>query len=79
MSLSIALIQIEQSTRQLSYDERLWLIERLVRGLRHCSRDAVLVLDTTLAEMAGDPEIRRELAQIANGFAPTETDGLKQI
>jgi len=70
MSHSIALTQIEQATRQLSYQERLWLIERLVHGLRHCSRDAGLAFDAALVEMAADPQMRSELAQIAQEFAP---------
>lgn len=32
--------------------------------------------DSVLAEMANDPEIQRELAQIAHEFAATEMDGL---
>jgi hypothetical protein len=78
MTNSVALVQIENAIRQLSYDERLWLIERLVHGLRHCSRDARPPCDAALAEMATDPQIRCELAQIAQEFAPTEMDGLEQ-
>ena len=32
-----------------------------------------------LAEMAADPQMRRELAEIAQEFTPTEMDGLEQL
>jgi hypothetical protein len=77
MSL-VTLAEIERATRQLSYDEHLWLIERLIHGLRQCSRDARPSCDGALAAMAADPQMRRELTQIAQEFAPTEMDGLEQ-
>lgn len=78
MTESATLAEIENAIRHLSYDERLWLIERLVHGLRHSSRDARPAFDAALAEMAADPQIRRELAEIAQEFAGTELDGLEQ-
>jgi hypothetical protein len=78
MTHSVGLAQIEHAIRQLSYEERLWLIERLAHGLRHSSRDTGPAFDAVLADMAADPEIRRELAQFAQEFAPTEMDGLEQ-
>jgi hypothetical protein len=77
MSHSVALTQIEQATRQLSYEERLWLIKRLANGLRHCAADIEPALEATLADMAADPDVRRELAQIAREFENTEMDGLE--
>jgi hypothetical protein len=77
MANSPALAQIEHAIPQLSYDERLWLIERLVHGLRHGFGDSRRPLETALAEMAADPQMRRELAAIAEEFASTETDGLE--
>jgi hypothetical protein len=74
----MTLAQIEAAIDQLSYDERLWLIERLVHGLRNSSRDAGPAFDAAMAQMAADPEIRRELAEIAQEFAATEFDGLEQ-
>jgi hypothetical protein len=73
-----SLAQIEREIQQLSYDEQLWLIERLVHGLRHRSRDARPAFEAALAEMAADPDIRRELEQIAQEFAATEMDGLEK-
>jgi hypothetical protein len=78
MTNSVPLAQIEREIQQLSYDEQLWLIERLVHGLRRRSRDARPAFDAALAEMAADPQIRRELDEIAQEFAVTEMDGLEQ-
>jgi hypothetical protein len=78
MTNTVVLTQIEHAIRQLSYDERLWLVERLVHELRRCSRDARPPSQATLAEMAADPEIQREIEEIAREFAPAELDGLEQ-
>jgi hypothetical protein len=77
MASSASLAQIEQATRQLSYDERLWLICRLADGLRNCSRNARPTFDAELAQMAADPEMQHELAQIEQEFGPAEMDGLE--
>jgi uroporphyrinogen-III synthase len=79
MTNSISLAQIEDAIRQLSYDERVWLIERLVHGLRQCSTVSSSQNVAALAEMAADPEIRRELAVISEEFGHTEMDGLEQF
>jgi hypothetical protein len=78
MANSVPLAQIEREIRQLSDDEQLLLIERLVHGLRHRFRDTLPAFDAALAEMAADPEIRRELGQIEQEFAGAEMDGLEQ-
>jgi hypothetical protein len=59
-NMANSLAQIENAIRELSYDERLWLIERLIHGLRKDSRPP---LDAVLAEMAADPQMRRELTE----------------
>ena len=73
-----ALLELERAIGQLSYDERLWLLERLVQGLRQGSRPARPSWETALAEMAADPQIQRELAEIAQEFAAADADGLEQ-
>ena len=78
MTNSIPLAQIEHAIGQLSYDERLWLIERLVNGLRLSSRNGKSAKDKALAEMAADPEIQRELTQIGQEFSGSEMDGLEE-
>jgi hypothetical protein len=74
MHKSAAFTQIESEIPNLTHDECLRLIERLVRGLRCDSRPTN---DTILAEMAADPQIQREMTQIAEEFLPTEMDGLE--
>ena len=72
MAKSTPLAQIEHAIGKLSYDERLWLIERLVHGLRQCSREALPPLNAALAEMTADPEMQRELAEIAQELTSTD-------
>ncbi len=74
---STPLGQIEQVIGQLTDDERLLLIERLAHGLRDSSKKTELSLQAQLAEMAADPDIRRELDEIAREFAATDMDGLE--
>jgi hypothetical protein len=78
MAQSIVLAQIEQAIQQLSDEERLLLIERLAQGLRRRARDDQPEVRAALAQMAADPEMQRELTQIAEEFAVTEMDGLER-
>jgi hypothetical protein len=73
------LAEIERQIDELAAEERLWLIERLARGLRSDSADVRMALEQELAEMAADPDIQRELRDIAEDFSATETDGLEQL
>jgi hypothetical protein len=66
------LAQIEHQIDRLSPDERLWLIERLARGLRQPAAD-------DLAAMAADADVQHELRRINEEFAATEEDGLEQF
>jgi len=75
MANSISMTEIESAIRQLSVQERLWLIERVVHGVR---ADAGPPVAAELAEMATDPQIQRELAEINQEFGPAEMDGLEQ-
>jgi hypothetical protein len=81
--LAIILNEIEQKVSQLSHEDQLWLIERLVRRLREGSKNSNSAkpdcFDTQLAAMANDPEIRAELRQIDKEFAITEADGLARL
>jgi hypothetical protein len=78
MVKSAALAEVEKAIPRLSEDERLWLIEQLAHALRQRSNGAPANFDTALAEMAADPEMQRELAEIAQEFAPSDMDGLEQ-
>jgi hypothetical protein len=81
--LAIILDEIEQKVSQLSHEDQLWLIERLVRRLRESSKSNSFsksaFFDAQLAAMANDPEIRAELRQIDEEFAITEADGLARL
>ncbi len=81
--LAIILNEIEQKVSQLSHEEQLWLIERLVRRLREGSKNNNSskddFFDAQLAAMANDPEIQAELRQIDEEFAITEADGLARL
>jgi hypothetical protein len=59
---------LEQQARQLSAEEQLWLIERLVRHLRAVPSAGPVAADADLAAMAADPEIQRELRAIEREF-----------
>ncbi len=78
--LAIILNEIEEKVSQLSREEQLWLIERLVRRLREDSKNQNSFdrefFDSQLIAMANDPEIQAELKQIEQEFATTEADGL---
>ncbi len=78
--LAIILNEIEEKVSQLSREEQLWLIERLVRRLREDSKSQNSFdrefFDNQLIAMANDPEIQAELKQIEQEFAITEADGL---
>jgi len=74
MMTSVA--QIESAIEELSTDEQLQLIERLAQRIRGKPRRRLKVTDAEIAEMASDPDIRREIAQIDKEFRVTEMDGL---
>jgi hypothetical protein len=74
--MSSTLAEIEERLSVLSYEERLTLIERLVRTLREAPEPERTSWDAALAAMAVDPEIQREMSQIDSEFAQTLGDGL---
>ena len=77
MNLS-GLSQIERKISQLSREEQLRLIERIVHRLRKSNKERV-DLDSQLAAMAHDPEIQEEMRRIEKQFALTETNGLEKL
>jgi hypothetical protein len=70
--------QIEQEVKKLSPSEQLWLIERLAHQLRDATWE-LEDFEASLAVMAADPAIQRELKEIEAEFAETENDGLEKI
>ncbi len=73
--------QIEQSISLLSYEEQLWLVERIIHNLRYLKNNNNVQVkpqnfEQQLSLMAKDPAIEIELQQIEREFAMTEMDGL---
>jgi len=79
----MTLAQIEKSIDILSYDELLYLLEKLVRSLKRKSSSKTFTTQKTfeqqIALMATDPDIQRELLEIDREFAVTELDGLEKL
>jgi hypothetical protein len=79
----MTLTQIEKSIDILSYDELLYLLEKLVRSLKRKSSSKTFTTQKTfeqqIALMATDPDIQRELLEIDREFAVTELDGLEKL
>ncbi len=69
--ISEALLKIEQSINNLSTQDKLWLLERIVHQLRAEQSMTNLVadrrFDLDLSEMANDPQIQAEIAAIVWG------------
>jgi hypothetical protein len=78
---SPSLSQIEQSISLLSYEEQLWLVERIIHNLRVTRSSENLssqpqTFEQQLSQMANDPAIQGELKAIEQEFTITEMDGL---
>jgi hypothetical protein len=58
-------------------DEQLWLLRRIARSLRRPATTSKGAWDQSLVAMSGDPDIQREIREIAEEFLATETDGLE--
>ena len=63
------LLELEKQITELTYEDKLWLLERLAYTLR---KDVSSDLDA----MAADPDIQRELSAINTEFRVAEEDGL---
>ncbi len=74
----MVLSQIEENIYELSFDEQLWLIERLAQHIR-TSMVVKKNIEIQLMEMVNDPEIQNEMQMIEEEFAVTEADGLGAV
>jgi hypothetical protein len=74
-----AVEQIKAEISRLSHRDQLRVLEDRSRshGIRNVQ--ASKLNQTTLAEMAADPEIQREIALINAEFAAADADGLDRI
>jgi hypothetical protein len=68
MTQSTPLLEIERRIEQLSHDEQLWLIERLVQSPRKNAHEKEAWAQS-LTAMSIDPQIQRELRQIETEFS----------
>jgi hypothetical protein len=68
------LAQLESEIQQLTFEEQIWLLERLAHQIRE--RSLHQEMESQLAAMAADPDIQREISEIQSEFVVTEPDGL---
>lgn len=61
----------------LSREDRLWLLKRIARSLRRPGAGVNAAWDQSLADMAADADIQREIRAIAGEFLDAEADGLE--
>jgi hypothetical protein len=73
---TLILSKIEKQMTRLSFDEQLWLMERLAHSIRRKSPMKMDDWEHQLARMAADSEIQNELEVINTEFLVTENDGL---
>jgi hypothetical protein len=69
---------IETRIDRLSTGEKQWLLDRLTDDLR-IAKSANLEFAATLANMAADPDIQREIREIEQEFADAAEDGLENL
>jgi hypothetical protein len=69
---------IETRIDRLSTDEKQRLLDRLTDDLR-IVKSANLEIAATLANMAADPDIQREIREIEQEFAVAAEDGLENL
>jgi hypothetical protein len=70
--ISATLLELERSIQTLSFDEKLWLLERITRQLQ--MRTASSGARNDLAEMAADSAIQSEVAAIDEEFAIADAE-----
>jgi len=69
---------IETKIAQLSTGEKQILLDRLAKDLR-ITKSASPAFAATLASMAADPDIQREIHEIEEEFAVASEDGLENL
>lgn len=74
--MSETVLQLESSIRELTREEQLWLLERIIHALRQSEVDERAAWASSIQEMANDPEIQSENQAIAREFAIADNDGL---
>jgi hypothetical protein len=82
--MSPKLLEIDRTIRNLSLAEQQWLLERLTKQVQ-CQKQSrgkfadMEAIKQQLEDMANDPDIQREIAEINQEFAIAEMDGLENV
>ncbi len=82
--MSPKLLEIDRTIRNLSLAEQQWLLERLTKQIQ-CQKQSsgkfsdLEAIKQQLENMANDPDIQREIAEINQEFALAEMDGLESL
>ena len=58
------LTQMENNISRLSLAEQLWLMERLVQGIKENTINEKSQFESDLVAMSNDPQIQRELREL---------------
>jgi hypothetical protein len=75
---SLIVYELEREIASLPVEDKLWLQVQIDRQIRAAAiGKSVSEIEADLEEMANDPDIQRELAEIELEFATTSMDGLK--
>lgn len=77
--MSETVLQLEASIRELSREEQLWLVERIIHALRESEMRERKLWEADLMAMAADPAIQNEIHGIDQEFRVTENDGLENL
>ncbi len=77
--MSETVLELEASIRELSREEQLWLVERIIHALRESEMHERALWDADLDAMAADPAIQKEIREIEQEFAVAERDGLDNL
>ncbi|MEB3885745.1 hypothetical protein [Lyngbya sp. CCY1209] len=80
--ISPKLLELAREVRNLSLSEQQWLLERLAKQVQSQTKSTGKFSDPSaverqLQELAEDPDIQREIAEINREFAIAEMDGLE--
>lgn len=77
--MSETVLQLESSILELSRDEQLWLVERIIHALRESEMRERALWEADLIAMAADAAIQKEIREIEQEFRVTEYDGLENL
>ncbi|RIK28876.1 MAG: hypothetical protein DCC52_07920 [Chloroflexi bacterium] len=77
--MSETVFQLESSILELSREEQLWLVERIIHALRESEARERALWEADLVAMAGDPAIQKEIREIEQEYSVTENDGLENL